>query len=780
MKRLLYILILVQLMPLSATATISSRALGDSLTTYIGFSPVVPRVRVKNLRVAKTTISLQTNKTLSCVAFSPDELAALKRYVSLLVLGNENGRVTISSDGISLDELVTDRMRPRKSSALYHLPDAPALPYGERLWDAPAGLDNRNIALWASHGMYYNRDLNMWHWQRARLWTMVEDLYTYELVHKYLIPMLENAGAYVATPRFRAGQYVKKDGVWQYLGNRVAPEGAEVRSFDDDYHLTDLRRGPDSIACPHPAWMMAARYWLEECGYPDSIYNKNHYMNDYRDDLQSRGLWVNYLCGGSRSNPKQPGLGIQLDAAVAIHTDGYDAGNDTTYIGTLAIYTDHDDSGRKTLPTGESRIVCRDLADYVQTAVVEDMRRTFAPQWVRRELNNAAYAESRYPVVPSVLVELLSHKNFADIQLALRPQVQSTLARAVYKGIGRWICASASEVADFVPTPLAPAGLAAVPVFGETQDELKEWQISWHAVQDTLEPTAAADYFVLYVSEDGASYRPLARTKDNNYVLAAQPNRRYDVQVHACNRGGQSMPSATLSLRYVPQTEPILFINAFTRTYGPDWFCDSLRAGIVPGSYPVPDGVSYAYLGDMWNYLKQRDVKDNGWTDDDNCGWGMCHMDYVGHPLVGNPAAVLSTPDSTTYSVYDVRSNVLRTDSTFYSRIEIVLGEQRDSLYPDPLRLFIERQLAHGTELTIRGHFLGSGLNKTESLWAAQILGYRLMAPNATVPLDKRNAPDALRPADKCGRVLRRFADTALPCELIVEKPRSLIHIITD
>ena len=69
--------------------------------------------------------------------------------------------------------------------------------------DADLGLKGRHIALWQSHGYYYEQSLDRWEWQRARLLQTVEDLYTQSYVIPYLVPMLENAGAYVFLPRER-------------------------------------------------------------------------------------------------------------------------------------------------------------------------------------------------------------------------------------------------------------------------------------------------------------------------------------------------------------------------------------------------------------------------------------------------------------------------------------------------------------------------------------------------------------------------------------------------
>ena len=65
------------------------------------------------------------------------------------------------------------------------------------------GLTGRNIALWQSHGRYYEEKFDRWEWQRAPLFRTVEDMYTQSYVLPFLIPMLENAGAYVMTPRER-------------------------------------------------------------------------------------------------------------------------------------------------------------------------------------------------------------------------------------------------------------------------------------------------------------------------------------------------------------------------------------------------------------------------------------------------------------------------------------------------------------------------------------------------------------------------------------------------
>ncbi len=72
---------------------------------------------------------------------------------------------------------------------------------------APArGLAGRHVALWPSHGWYFEPRRGAWKWQRAHLFTTIEDVLPYAFVQPYLAPMLERAGAVVLMPRERDTQ----------------------------------------------------------------------------------------------------------------------------------------------------------------------------------------------------------------------------------------------------------------------------------------------------------------------------------------------------------------------------------------------------------------------------------------------------------------------------------------------------------------------------------------------------------------------------------------------
>ena len=67
--------------------------------------------------------------------------------------------------------------------------------------DVSKGMENDILALWHSHGRYFKN--GAWSWQRPLLFQSIEDTYTMSYILPYVVPMLENAGAYVFLPRER-------------------------------------------------------------------------------------------------------------------------------------------------------------------------------------------------------------------------------------------------------------------------------------------------------------------------------------------------------------------------------------------------------------------------------------------------------------------------------------------------------------------------------------------------------------------------------------------------
>ena len=72
---------------------------------------------------------------------------------------------------------------------------------------------------------------------------------------------------------------------------------------------------------------------------------------------------------------------------------------------------------------------------------------------------NRAYYEARVPGVPTMLLELLSHQNFADMRLGHDPRFKFLVSRAVYKGILRYV--SSQYDLPYVVQPLPVEAFAA-------------------------------------------------------------------------------------------------------------------------------------------------------------------------------------------------------------------------------------------------------------------------------------------------------------------------------
>lgn len=143
--------------------------------------------------------------------FTPENTEAIYRLLKQSLPGPVNYYdITIYADGKSIEDLVPNYLRKKQDkSRLWQRTDYKGNPWvknNSRPFTASKGLEGRHIALWQSHGKYYKNDKGCWEWQRPRLFCTTEDLFTQSFVIPYIIPMLENAGAIVYTPRERDWQ----------------------------------------------------------------------------------------------------------------------------------------------------------------------------------------------------------------------------------------------------------------------------------------------------------------------------------------------------------------------------------------------------------------------------------------------------------------------------------------------------------------------------------------------------------------------------------------------
>ena len=649
-------------------AQIGMESLADSLTAFTGFSSLwSPPVKVKNLRVSGKNVTVKTNKTLMDVRWTPQNVAQLKRNVSRWVLGHEKGKVTILTCNTSIDDLVTDCARQTAEGGLT-----------AKRSNSASDLTDRQIALYPSHGLYFNRDRGEWIWQRATLWTTVEDLYSQEYV-RLIRRMLENAGATIHMPR--AGLEHQEPGV-----------------------------------SGMPQWTEGARYWLMKQGADSTIWDL-YEGDEYKDDMKCRAMWINSL--------KTP-----IDLCLAFHTDGMDSGNDSTIVGTLVIYTAKDEDRNTRLRDGRNREkINRNLADWIQTQVTSDLQ-TLAPEWTRRQLKEANYCESRVPVVPSIILELLSHKNMADMRYGLDPNFRFAASRAVYKGILRYLNGKNAVVQ---PLPVEEIGIQ----ISNLQSSICNLQ--WKPSLDSLEPSAAPTYYMIYSQADNGEWDVQQVENVTQYQMNLQRGVHYTFYVVAGNEGGLSMPSPQVSA-YLADEPLALIVNAFNDSYGPEWFADSTYAGIVPGSFACENYVSYAYIGQQWNYTRSSE-----WTDDDNCGWGACYRDHAGRRTVGNThdysvlhgkvlqqmgisyvscTAGILTGEAGPTAQRSYSETVLQAKPVL---IDLICGRQRQPLTPDLCSLIADYLNTGGRLLLSTDHFSAIDPN-----WAREHLHTAFHAAHAT------------------------------------------------
>ena len=639
-------LLLLVLCP--AKAQISMSELSDSLFAYTGFSRVWSApVRVKNMRISGNKVVLYTNGTLRDYRWTPNNIVDIKHKVSFWTLGHTNGQVTIYSANTDIETLITECAKSTTVSS--------------KCQKDKCDLTDKTIALYPSHGLYFNRDRNEWIWQRATLWTTVEDLYSQEYV-RLIKRMLENAGGTVLMPR--AGLDQQEPGI-----------------------------------SGMPRWTEGARYWMMNEGVDSTLWDL-YEGNEYKDDMKCRAMWIN-----AQETP--------IDLCLAFHTDGNDSGNDSTVIGTLVIYTAKDDHGQYVLRDGRNREkINRNLADWIQTQVTEDLKH-IAPEWTRRQLKEANYCETRVPVVPSVILELLSHKNMADMQYGLDPKFRFTAARAVYKGVLRYLNGRDATVQ---PLPVQELGIGT--------DGILRWQVPL----DSLEPSATPTYYMVYVQANDGEWDVQQVENANELQLELTPGIRYNYYVIAGNEGGLSYPSPIVSA-CLTDNAPVLIVDGFNDVYGPEWFADSTYAGIVPGTYACEDRFSCAYIGEVWNYTRSDE-----WKNDDNCGWGSCYRDHAGQFTIGNThdyvplhGRVLQQMGISYVSCTAGMAEVISDQDSVFRLIDYICGRQREPLTTNS-QAFIAKYMDNGGRLLIStDHF-----SAIDPIWAKRYLHASSYASHAT------------------------------------------------
>lgn len=351
----------------------------------------------------------------------------------------------------------------------------------------------------------------------------------------------------------------------------------------------------------YPRFLEGARYWLQYAGAdPDLTYKMGFTTGyegpDYTDDFSCRPEWANFLQGapgGPNKDRNHPGLGIPIDLLFSLHTD---AGISDGIVGTLSIYRTRDQIGQEVFPDGRSRLLNRELADLVQTQIVDDARALYTSSWSRRRLQDGDYAESRRGNVPSCLIELLSHQNFNDMKYGLDPRFRRDMARAFYKGMLRFM---ARELAfEPVVQPLPPTHLMVRQISADTVE------LRWKPQEDPLEPSARPDGYIIYRRDGQGGFNNGVYTDADHVTYGSlQPGIIYSFQVEAVNQGGRSLPSETLAVTLGDNHAPrALIVYGFDRIAPPSIIDTEGYQGFGGGDRGVGYHINIGRTGEQYDF----------------------------------------------------------------------------------------------------------------------------------------------------------------------------------
>ncbi len=805
------------------------------------------------------TVDITASTRLSELLFNDDMAETIYQEIGELLPDSiQMYDLTIKTNGWDLRQLVPNRLREHKDRARtwgntdYH--GRPWVSNASRPFEISEGLQNRHIALWASHGRYFNVKDSTWKWQRPPLFGTREDLFTPTIVTPYLIPMLQNAGAVVFTPRERDWQrnefivdndtpetgYSETNGhnpwektgaigfawhpgtygdyenpfnegtarmaattnklssqseivwmpaitesgnyavyvsyqttdksiddahytvwhqgmpteirvnqqmgekTWVYLGNFYFDEGQSRRNcvtlsnlsrhhhgvvtadavrFGGGMGNIDRGRGISGL----PRCLEAARYYAQWAGMPYEVYSTKDGEDDYGDDINVRSYMVNHLAGGSVFVPDTTGLNVPIELSLAIHSDAGYTKDGKSHTGTLTVCTTT--MNDSILNSGMTRLVSRDLADELLYSIPSDITRKYG-NWPMRELYDRNYSETRCPMVPSAILETMSHQNFADMRMGQDPNFRFDLARSIYKVVLRYICDMHHK--KYVVQPLAPNRLSAE-LTGKG-----EAKISWRAVYDQYEPTAKPTGYVLYTATGRSGFDNGTYIKggtETSITIPVESDKVYSFRVTAVNEGGESFPSEVVSVFDVPEAQKtVLVVNGFHRLASPKVIDNSINQGFdIEEDAGVTYGRTAGWLGYQTGWSKSKmgsERRDGlGYTNDSLMGQFVAGNDF---DYIRTHTQAIATARK--YRVVSCSSEALEYNDVHpqdYEMIDLILGLNRKdgySLVPYQVMTPIMREhlrlmAKKGGALLVSGAYLGSDMQEpAERRYLADVL----------------------------------------------------------
>ena len=533
---------------------------------------------------------------------------------------------------------------------------------------------------------------------------------------------------------FLSGSVIKPNG-------QIVPPGSGLIAHNDSlYQQTDstvqllqYAYTNELIGSGLPRHLEASRYstqWMgltrEQFGVKDGTY-------DYGDDINARPIATNYMARGSVYLPGDSGLCVPLELNLALHSDaGYKRTMD--HIGSLAIYTTEVDDG--VLPGGQNRLASRDFCDILLQQVYNDLSRQYG-KWTRRQLYDRNYGETRIPRIPSAILEMFSHQNYADMTRALDPAFKFSLARSIYKGILRFVTSQHNQSALSIPPIVAP-----LPVhgFAVQADPINHHiRLSWKATVDSLDATAMPTSYIVYTRTQDKGWNNGIVVTDSIFDFEAPDSLLYQFCVEAVNDGGRSMPSETLCgrLTNTPEVSSILIVNGFQRVASPEAICNADSCGFDMSRDP---GVPYLQSTEFCG--KQLYFAWDGIGKETSKGMGYSGSELEGMLIKGNtfdyPSLhaqdFLLTGD---YNISSCSRDALESGEVqpgAYQLLDIIMGAQREDGYSSLRYKTFTPSLQHllsdftqkGGSLLVSGAYIGSDMaSEEEKMFTQDVLHYQ-------------------------------------------------------
>lgn len=491
-----------------------------------------------------------------------------------------------------------------------------------------------------------------------------------------------------------------------------------------------------------PRHLEGARCYTQWAGLPDSLYNEYKGKNDYNDDIRCRSNMLNWLGGGSIYMPGAEGKRVPFELSVAVHSDaGYRA--DNGIYGTMGLCTTTDGDGKTYYPAGISRQASADFARLMVSTVQNDLSAAFGKTWTKREVWDRNYGESRMPNVPSMILETLSHQNFADLRMGHDPNFKFVLARAIYKALLRFTNFQHGTT-DVVVQPLPVNSFSAL-----LSDTCSKAILSWKPTTDWQEPSAAPTHYIIYTREGDAGFDNGTLVTDTSAAIDIRPGVRYAFRVAAVNEGGESMPSEELAVFQTPDSRAqVLIVNGFNRVCGPAYTLTSTKAGfLLDEDWGVAWGTNSSFCGRQVCFDRSQGGKEGAGA------LGHSGMDLMGKYIRGNtfdfPSvhgdAIAADGDISYVSASKQAAKEL--DWSAYAAVDYICGLERDAKcnllpYKTFDKEIREKMAGYRGGLLVSGAYIGSDMQqKAEREFTSKVLNYEF---HESVAYDK-DSIDGLR-----------------------------------